>query len=137
MSDQPRMEYIAQHGDYDCSIAVLAMVTGHDYADVFSTVEDAMHAGVEDDAIFEYLADHGFFWRLMLPVSQCYRKIRDITRPAAARNIAKVINDRDSQNYHLIAVDGQGLVFDPCDAEIKSLDSYPRVVWLAGVISPV
>lgn len=124
------IEYVKQRDDWDCGVAVLAMVSGLTYEQV---LDDFNGKGIEGVGIGGVLFD----WWFVKHGVATQGKTPELDdpwppEPWAPVHIAYV---RATQGAHVCVMDCQGRVFDPFDIKRRTLThkDYKRVRGVIGI----
>lgn len=131
------MKYIAQRGPNDCGFATLAMAVGVDYERIAKDLTPDMgDRGINDLHLKQWLIENGWAWQevfLNYPRAGKYVQREPWPpRPFAPTHIVLLEATRD---WHFVAMNSDGEVFDPWKQERKSLahPDYKRISWVMGL----
>lgn len=127
-SELRRLTYIAQEGDTDCGVAVLAMLTGRTLAEMIEWIDWDGEA-LKPHQMCHWLWRDGYFLRSVKLRSDLADGEWFLPRFAPA-HYAMVSATRGG---HWAAVDGYGHLLDPWDASRPDLGWYPAVHEIVGV----
>lgn len=127
---------VAQADAMGCGIAVLAMLTGHSYADVQATLDrwsgreqDWSREGCTHYWLDRYLAGLGWF------VQRRYEAWPELpVEPFAPIHYASV--QQPSNRGHFVVVLANGDVLDPLRKGVYRLSDWPNVNQLVGLVRP-
>lgn len=131
-----RVKWVQQQDDYGCGIACCAMISGKSYDETKAETVNLYQGGMDFQDLFAYLFEQGYFLRRFDKINLVTDETRkDWPVLPADRCIACVLANRESSLSHFVVVE-KGVVFDPADITIKSLDAYVRVFWVVGITKP-
>ncbi len=126
------MTRIPQLHSEGCVVASLAMVTGHTYEQIAAYFgNDFNQHGLTSIDAHEYLDHAGFCW--VHRHSYMHGNIKRSPWPAppfAPVHLVCVINGDRS---HAVAMDSEGVIFDPLKAGAYSLADFETVPYIIGV----
>lgn len=126
------MRYVAQEGDQDCGVAVLAMLTGRTLAEAIDWLAWDGHP-LKRHEMQRALWGDGYFLRSAILRSELADGEWFAPR-FAPMHYAMVVATKDG---HWTAIDGDGTLLDPWDRRRVSMaDAYQAVNEIVGVIDP-
>lgn len=119
------IKYVKQRADWDCGIAVLAMVSGRDYESVLKDFgPEIVGHGIEGPLFDDWFIKNGY-------AIQCVPdEPKDGWAPWAPAHVCYV---RTTAGAHVCVMDHLGRVFDPFDIRRKTL-THPDYKSVRGVI---
>lgn len=93
--------------------------------------------GVEDDAIEQFLTEHGFSTQRIWQYRDYDGTKREIwpPKPWAERHLAMVTQTDEDVFQHYVVMDGKGKVYDPADPAYRDCDlsRYYEVHWVSAI----
>lgn len=132
------MKHVPQQHARGCGPACLAMVTGHDYADVCAWFKgiDFAKDGVHPYGIDAYLVEHGYATaRKGLYFAYIGSPKREPWPPGpfAEAHICEVRVYESAPINHFVVMLSDGTILDPLTSEDRSLSDYHEVHHVLGV----
>lgn len=134
------MKHVLQKHARGCGVAVLAMVTGHDYdaiVDYFKGLDFNRH-GLYLRSLEEYLAEHGFAWRSFFRYRGWFIAGHSVPRepwPPKAFAYAHIceVKIEGAPCNHFVVLLEDDTVLDPLTTKKKWLADYAEINNVTGV----
>lgn len=129
---------IQQRCGHDCGVASLAMATGLPYEKVLEPFAWRIDEGegLNEFQFNDWFVRHGWAWQQVYKVHHLggINQPKDVWPPKPWAPV-HLIEARVSAGYHFAVMDDKGRVFDPWDANRKTLDdpAYQDVIWVMGL----
>lgn len=132
----PKVEYVESDDNVSCVLACLAMVTGKTVAQVRDGMRqywynEAAEQGTNDEAFEAYLSARGY---AVQQISHDYVPEDKLITPWPPDPWAPIhVCDVYEHGPHAVVMLYDGVVLDPNDTGMKSLDQYHRVYAVQGI----